>query len=75
MVFIVALYVPLCRHLDSLPDVMPQLYDDNLKCSAERLAALLNLLVSLLSMSGLSVRTFLLVSVSFLALLSLFGRL
>ena len=40
MVFIVALYVPWCRHLDALPDVKPQLYADNLKCSAERLRAL-----------------------------------
>ena len=40
MVFIVALYVPWCRHLDSLPDVEPQLYADNLKCSAERPRAL-----------------------------------
>ena len=40
MVFIVALYVPWCRHLESLPDVKPQLYADNLKCSAERLGAL-----------------------------------
>ena len=40
MVFIVALYVPWCRHLDSLPDVKPQLYADNLKCSAERPCAL-----------------------------------
>ena len=36
MVFIVALYVPCCRHLESLPDVRPQLYADNLKCSAAR---------------------------------------
>ena len=36
MVFIVALYVPWRRHLDSLPDVKPQHYADNLKCSAER---------------------------------------
>ena len=35
-----ALYVPWCRHLDSLPDVKPQLYADNLKCSAERPGAL-----------------------------------
>ena len=34
MIFIVALYVPWCRHLDSLPDVKPQLYADNLECSA-----------------------------------------
>ena len=40
MVFIVALYVPWCRHLEALPDVKPQLYADNLKCSAERPGAL-----------------------------------
>ena len=40
MVFIVALCVPWCRHLDSLPDVKPQLYADNLKCSAARPRAL-----------------------------------
>ena len=40
MVFIVALYVTWCRHLDALPDVKPQLYADNLKCSAERPRAL-----------------------------------
>ena len=40
MIFIVALYVPWCRHLDALPDVKPQLYADNLKCSAERPGAL-----------------------------------
>ena len=40
MDFIVALYVPWCRHLDSLPDIRPQLYADNLKCSAERPRAL-----------------------------------
>ena len=34
MIFIVALYVPWCRHLESLPDVKPQLYADNLKCSS-----------------------------------------
>ena len=40
MVFIVALYVPWCRHLESLPDSKPQLYADNLKCSAVRPRAL-----------------------------------
>ena len=40
MVFIVALYVPWCRRLESLPDVKPQLYADNLKCSAARPRAL-----------------------------------
>ena len=40
MVLTVALYVPWCRHLDSLPDVKPQLYADNLKCSAQGPCAL-----------------------------------
>ena len=40
MVFIVALYVPWCRYLDSLPDVKPHLYADNLECGAERPGAL-----------------------------------
>ena len=40
MVFNVALYVPWCRHLDSLPDIKPQLYADNLKCSANHPRAL-----------------------------------
>ena len=40
MVFIVALYVSWCRHLESMPYVEPQLYADNLKCSAERPRAL-----------------------------------
>ena len=40
IVFILALYVPWCRHLDLLPDVKPQLYADNLKCSAARPRAL-----------------------------------
>ena len=40
MIFIAALYVPWCRHLDTVPDVKPQLYADNLKCTAERPCAL-----------------------------------
>ena len=40
MIFIVALYVPWCRHLDSLPEIKPQLSADNIKCSAERPRAL-----------------------------------
>ena len=40
MIFIVALYVPWCRHLESLLGVKPQLYADNLKCSAARPRAL-----------------------------------
>ena len=59
MIFIVALYVPW-----SLPDVKPQLYADYLKCSAERLRALLVLLPC---MSGRLVRTYRLVSVFFSA--------
>ena len=31
---------PWCRHLESMPDVKPQLYADNLECSAERPGAL-----------------------------------
>ena len=40
MIFVVALYVTWCRHLESMPDVKPQVYADNLKCSAERPGAL-----------------------------------
>ena len=40
MVFIVDLYVPWCRHLESMPDVKPKLCVDNLKCCAERPRAL-----------------------------------
>ena len=40
MVFIVALYVPWCRHLEAMPDVKPQLYADKLECSVERPGAL-----------------------------------
>ena len=32
MVFIVALYLPWCRHLETFRGVKPQLYADNLKC-------------------------------------------
>ena len=34
MVFIVALYVSWCRRLEAMPGIKPQLYADNLKCSA-----------------------------------------
>ena len=34
MVFIVALYNPWCRHLESLVGISPQLYADNLKCTS-----------------------------------------
>ena len=40
VVFVVALYVPWCRHLESMPVDKPQLYADNLKCSADRPGAL-----------------------------------
>ena len=33
--FIVALYVPWCRRLEAMPGIKPQLYADNLNCSAE----------------------------------------
>ena len=35
MVFIVAVYVLLCRRLESLPSVRPQVDADNLKCTAD----------------------------------------
>ena len=56
MVFIVALYVPWCGYLESLPNVRPQIYANVLKCSAQCPHALLVLLGSLLGMSGLLVR-------------------
>ena len=34
------LICPWCRHLEVIPDVKPQLYADNLECSAERPGAL-----------------------------------
>ena len=67
MVFIVALYVPWCRHLESLPDIKPQLYADNLKCCC-RPGLYLSLLTSLLGMSGSLVKMYLLASVFFFVL-------
>ena len=53
MVFIEPLYVPWCRHLESLPDIKQQLCADNFKCSAALVLELyLSLLSSLLNMSG-----------------------
>ena len=37
-VFIVALYAPWCRHLESLKGISPQLYADNLKCTSYNVA-------------------------------------
>ena len=34
MIFIVALYTPWCRYLGSCPNISPQLYADNLKCTS-----------------------------------------
>ena len=42
MIFIVALCVPWCRALESIPGVRPQLYADNLKCVSGSPAALLS---------------------------------
>ena len=67
MIFIVALYVPCCRHLDSLPDVKPQLY-------AEKLNAVLHVRVLHLSLLVSLVRTYRLVSVFFSVLPRLFER-
>ena len=41
MIFIVALYLPCCRALESIPGVRPQLYADNLKCVSGSPGALL----------------------------------
>ena len=75
MIFIVALYVPWCRHHDSLPDIKPQLYADNLMCSDERPRALFESARFIAQYARQLVRTFLLVSVSFLVLLCLLGKL
>ena len=40
--FIVALYLPWCRALESFPNVRPQLFADNLKCVSGSPAALLS---------------------------------
>ena len=40
MIFIEALYVPWCRHLEARHDFKPQFDADDLKCSAERPGAL-----------------------------------
>ena len=66
MVFVVALYVPWCRHLEVMPDVKPQLYADNLKCSAQHPGPSLMLLGLLQAMSELSVKMCHLASVFFL---------
>ena len=42
MVFVVALYLPRCRALESIPGVRPQLYAENLKCVSGSPAALLS---------------------------------
>ena len=42
MIFTVALYLPWCRALESIPGVRLQLYADNLKCVSGSPAALLS---------------------------------
>ena len=72
MVFIVALFVSWCRHLDALPNVKPQLHADNLKCCAERPCTLFGaarFTAQYVQSVGQDVS--LLVGVFFLALLSL----
>ena len=66
VVFIVALCVPWCRHLEVMPDVKPQFYANNLKCSAERPGASLMLTGSLLGISVLLFKMCRLACVSFL---------
>ena len=65
MVFIVALYVPWCRHLEALPDVKLELYADNLNVVRSVPVPSLILLGSLLGMFVRVVRMCLLVSVFF----------
>ena len=67
--FLLLLFMPLgVRHLDALSDVKPQLYVDNLKCSAERPRALFESARFIARYVRSVVRTFLLV-------ISLFGEL
>ena len=42
MVFIVALYAPWCRYLESQAGISPQLYADNLKCTSYSVDSLLD---------------------------------
>ena len=75
-VLIAALCLPWCRHLDALPDVKPQLCADNLKCSAERPRALCeSARFTAQYVRSVGQDMSLLVSVSFLTLLGLFGKL
>ena len=46
MIFIVVLYLPWCRALESIPGVRPQFYADNLKCVSGSPAALLGAVYS-----------------------------
>ena len=41
MVFIIALYTPWCRYLESRASISPQLYADNLKCTSYSVDSLL----------------------------------
>ena len=41
MVFIIALYTPWCRYLESCASISPQLYADNLKCTSYSVDAVL----------------------------------
>ena len=42
MVFIIALYTPWCRYLESRASISPQLYADNLKCTSYSVDSLLD---------------------------------
>ena len=41
MVFIIALYTPWCRYLETCASISPQLYADNLKCTSYSVDSLL----------------------------------
>ena len=73
MVFIVALYVPWCRRLESLPDIINlNSMLITLSVALLSLGPCLSLLILLLGMSGLLAKMFLLPSVFFLALPGLY---
>ena len=72
MVFIIALYVPWCRHLESLPDVRPNFMPIILSVVLHVRVLYLSLLISLLSMSSGLVKMSPQVNVFFSALLKRF---
>ena len=79
IIFIVALYLPWCRALESIPSVRPQLYADNLKCVSGSPAALLsaarftNLYISLVGQKAAPKSVFFLVLRKILGVIEVLG--